>query len=164
MKYKWLTQIMHSDTAFFNQIVDHLIDVAKEYPSGWTRQKIFQQLKEQSYDCLLGFEKNKLACWWAVNKDPDEKVLKGFMVYTAPEFRKRGYALRLTAELVKRARKMGFNFAQLGLGTGTMAEIHRKMQERKTDLGVSSFNFNHETGRVDFPSKPVRKPATNKRL
>lgn len=150
MEFKWLSDIKG---ARFLKIVDQISEIVKDYPRGWTKKKILDYIQHHNYDCLLGFEKKDLACWRAVNKDRNEGVLKGFMIYTFPQYRGKGYAAKITAELARRAYAGGFKFAQLGLGRGLGSRVLASTGRNRKRLGVAGFSFNSETGKVIFPAK-----------
>jgi len=152
LRFKWLSEIKR-DSKLFREILGQLVDVAKNLPHGWTREKILDHFEHHDYDCFVGFEGRKIAGWWAVNKDRKENVMKGFMVYVPEQFRHGGRAARLTAELARRAQAGGFKFAQLGQGRAATAKVLASAHRQRRELGVNGFNFNGETGKVTFPRR-----------
>lgn len=152
MNFRWLSGI-DPDSMLFQRIVGHLSTID---PKNWSKEKIIEYLRNKSYDCFLGFERGKIAAWWAVNKDARKGVLKGFMIYTHKTYRNKGFGRTITAELAKRAHSEGFKFAQLGKGRGKTAKILESTQKHRKSLGAHAFRFDSRTGRVSFPK--AKKP------
>lgn len=149
MEFKWLSEL-RTNSILFKSILSHLETID---PKDWPREKILKHLKAHSYDCFMGIEGKELACWWAVNKDRKEGILKGFYIFTIEKFRGKGHARALTAELVKQAHAKGFKSAQLGRGRGNIPKILASAHRNRKRLGASGFNFNHKTGKVTFPKR-----------
>ncbi len=155
MEFRWLSEVKRGSQGFQNLVKD-LAEAGKGREGNWNEEKIIDYLERHSYDCLLALDGKKFAGFWAVNKDKESGIMKGFMVYVSPEHQGKGLSRALTVELAKRAHSEGFSHGQLGLGKGKISRVLASTQRKRKELGASGFSFNHKTGKVVFPKRKIR--------
>ena len=151
MEFKWLSEL-GPKSALRKKFFEKLDNIGRE--TNYGKEQILGYLEKENFDCLLCFEGKKFVACCAVNRNRKEKkVLRRWLIYTDPAFRKKGYARALSAELAKRAQAEGFKSAKLGTGGKFSARILASLKRNRKSLGLYGFKLEPKTGKVTYSRK-----------
>ncbi len=151
MKFKWLSEL-GPKSALREKFFEKLDDIGTT--TNYGKEQILGYLIKENFDALLCFEGKKFVACCAVNRDKKEKnVLRRWLIYTDPAFRRKGYAKALSAELAKRAQAEGFRSAKLGTGGNYSVRILASLKRDRKLFSLRGFKLEPKTGNVTYPRK-----------
>ncbi|PIZ01266.1 hypothetical protein COY61_00115 [bacterium (Candidatus Gribaldobacteria) CG_4_10_14_0_8_um_filter_33_9] len=142
---------MDKKTSLFKKCLNtlSLID-----PKNWPKQRIIYFLDVLNYDYLVYTNGNELIGASAFNPDRQKKIVKSFLIFVSPRYRKQGIAKAIWVKLLQWTFENKFKGAQFGLGnnSATMAVLKAIKREIKK-FGLTFADISPDTGKIIFREK-----------
>jgi len=123
-------------------------------PKNWPKTRIIYSLDVLNYDYLVYTNGKELIGVSAFNPDRQKKIVKSFLIFVSPKYRKQGIAKSIWAKLLQWSFENKFKGAQFGLGNNSAAvAVLRAIKRETKKFGLTFADIFPETGKIIFRKK-----------
>jgi GNAT superfamily N-acetyltransferase len=134
----------------------------------WPKKRIIYSLDVLKYDYLIYTDGEKLIGVSVFNPDRQcipstcpvgragrqEGIVKSFLIFVSPKYRKQGIAKNIWAKLLQWAFKNKFKGAQFGLGNSSAAvAVLKAIKRERKKLELTFADISPNTGKITFREK-----------